>query len=252
MRIPDMRVLAMPLPAMGVRAVRAGAAALRDHVDRPLDRACAADPPDAARRVLCAGGGRSGRPADARRGRCAARRYRQPAPGARGWILRFLRSFDAPEPGRSAGLRGSGAARRRRGESRVWAAAGQRALWHASGRGAASGTPKPGWRRPPRPVPNARPATAAAANAPAPGVATPNEPAPSTRVAVAEPALPPAPPLPRPRPKLALNETPAAAPVDVPAGPPAAKPTAQAATAAPAATPSPAPGAAEDPAKSIE
>jgi hypothetical protein len=58
--------------------------------------------------------------------------------------------------------------------------------------------------------------------------------------------------LPRPRPKLAFNETPAAAPVDVPAGPSGAKPTAQAATAAPAATPSPAPGAAEDPAKSIE
>jgi hypothetical protein len=101
---------------------------------------------------------------------------------------------------------------------------------------------------PPRPIPNARTATAPgapAANA-APNVTAPNDPAPSTRVAVAEPGLPPAPPLPRPRPKLALNEAPAAAPVDGPAGPPAAKP------AAPAATPSPAPGAAEEAAKSIE
>jgi hypothetical protein len=97
---------------------------------------------------------------------------------------------------------------------------------------------------PPRPIPNARTATGApAATAPAPSVSAPNEP--STRVAVAEPTLPPAPPLPRPRPKLAQNETPAAS-VDAPAGPPAAKP------AVPAATPSPVPGAAEDAAKSIE
>jgi hypothetical protein len=118
-----------------------------------------------------------------------------------------------------------------------------------------SAAPRPGAESalpsPPRPIPNANARTAPAANAPAPNVSAPNvsapsEPAPSTRVAVAEPALPSAPPLPRPRPKLALNEAPAATPVDAPAGPPAAKP------AAPAATPSPAPGAAEEAAKSIE
>jgi hypothetical protein len=107
---------------------------------------------------------------------------------------------------------------------------------------------------PPRPVPNARTAPALGApvsNATAPNVAAPNEPVPSTRVAVAEPGLPPAPPLPRPRPKLALNEAPAAS-VAVPVGSPAAKPAAAAAPAAPAATPSPGPGAAEEAAKSIE
>ncbi len=110
-----------------------------------------------------------------------------------------------------------------------------------------SAAPRPGTESglaPPRPIPNARAATAPAANAPAPNVTAPSEPAPSTRVAVAEPALPPAPPLPRPRPKLALNEAPTTTPVDASAGP--AKP------AAPAATSSPPLGAADEAAKSIE
>jgi hypothetical protein len=96
---------------------------------------------------------------------------------------------------------------------------------------------------PPRPIPNARPVNA-------PGAASP-----PTRVAVAEPALPPSPPLPRPRPKLALNETstqtpvqvPVQAPADASAGPPAAKP-----AAPPAAAPSPAPSGDSETAKPIE
>ena len=87
---------------------------------------------------------------------------------------------------------------------------------------------------PPRSIPNAR------VNAPPPPSAAP----PPTRLAVAEPALPPPPPLPRPRPKVALNEAPAASPTEAPAPPP--KP------AAPAATPSAAPNAADEAAKSIE
>jgi hypothetical protein len=86
---------------------------------------------------------------------------------------------------------------------------------------------------PPRAIPSARTLTA-------PSVTSP----PPTRLAVAEPALPPAPPLPRPRPKLALNEAPAATSAGAPAGPPAPKP------AAPA--PSPAPSAADEAAKPIE
>jgi hypothetical protein len=103
---------------------------------------------------------------------------------------------------------------------------------------------------PPRAIPNARTVTAPSVTTPgattpgatAPGVTSP----PPTRLAVAEPALPPAPPLPRPRPKLALNEAPATTPADAAAGPPAQKP------AAPAATPLPAPSTADEAAKPIE
>jgi hypothetical protein len=85
---------------------------------------------------------------------------------------------------------------------------------------------------PPRPIPNVR------AVSPAGPVSPP------TRVAVAEPALPPSPPLPRPRPKLALNEA--------PAQPPAAAPPAVQSPAPPAATPSAAPSGADETAKQIE
>ena len=81
---------------------------------------------------------------------------------------------------------------------------------------------------PPRAIPNA-----GAVNAP--GTAPP------ARLAVAEPALPPSPPLPRPRPKLALNE----APAETPAGAPAVKPP------APAVAPA-SPGGANETAKPIE
>jgi hypothetical protein len=91
---------------------------------------------------------------------------------------------------------------------------------------------------PPRSIPNAR------VNAPPPSAAAPppNAP-PPTRVAVAEPALPPPPPLPRPRPKVALNDAPAVSPTEAPAPAPPPKP------AAPAAAPSAAPNAAEEAAK---
>jgi hypothetical protein len=94
---------------------------------------------------------------------------------------------------------------------------------------------------PPRSIPNAH-----AVNAPSSVAAPPSSP--SSRVAGAEtglPALPPSPPLPRPRPKLALNETPgimapaAAAPAATPAG---SRP------APAAAPPSPAPDGSTDPA----
>jgi hypothetical protein len=106
---------------------------------------------------------------------------------------------------------------------------------HPSGEG---GAPTP-----PRSIPSAR-----AMNTPgaAPPPASP-PPSAATRVAVAEPALPP--PLPRPRPKLALNEAPAGSPPIAAAPPPASAPTA----GAPAAGPAPsAPNDATDPAKQIE
>jgi hypothetical protein len=79
---------------------------------------------------------------------------------------------------------------------------------HPSGEGALLPTP-------PRPIPNARTVNA-------PGIVLP-----PARLAVAEPGLPP--PLPRPRPKLALNEAPAAAPAaTAPAAPAAASPPAAA------------------------
>jgi hypothetical protein len=84
---------------------------------------------------------------------------------------------------------------------------------------------------PPRAIPNA-----GAVNAPG-AVAPPR------RLAVAEPALPPSPPLPRPRPKLALNEAPAEAAAEAPAVKPPA----------PAVVPSsPASGGANETAKPIE
>jgi hypothetical protein len=138
---------------------------------------------------------------------------------------------------------------------------------HAIGEG---GAPAP-----PRSIPNARALNAPAAAAPpAPlpptRAAAPPPPAPpptpATRVAVAEPALPalpPSPPLPRPRPKLALNEAPVtASPPVAPVGDPggSAAPAASAgATAAPAspsapaaAPPSPTPNDTAEPGKQIE
>jgi hypothetical protein len=95
--------------------------------------------------------------------------------------------------------------------------------------------PNSGSPLPPRPISSTRAVAPPPASAPvsagptSTGAQSTSPPstsaAPQTRLAVAEPALPPAPPLPRPRPKLALNNaepaTPAAA---VPASPFVAKP----------------------------
>jgi hypothetical protein len=102
--------------------------------------------------------------------------------------------------------------------------------------GAAGYGPRPGVENvpaptPPRSIPNVRPVNAAPPAAPPP-----------SRVAVAEPALPPPPPLPRPRPKLALNDTPAQTPTQAPADPPAGSPAAKPPTPA-----SPAPNGVGDP-----
>jgi len=96
---------------------------------------------------------------------------------------------------------------------------------------------------PPRSIPKPAVPDAPAQNGAGPGSHAANGPAaasPPTRLAVAEPALPP---LPRPRPKLALNET----PPEAPTVPPAAKPP------APATAPRPAtPSGADDTSQQIE